>query len=105
MRLGIDYIDKPDFLVSYNQARIETYKEETIRNGFKATGLVPYDLIRVLSQLQIEKTPTPPGSSHSSQSSHWTPKTPRDLRQLERQTRELNRRTVSLSSPAQQAFD
>ena len=71
MRLGINHIDKPDFLISYKQVCMETYKEETIHNGFKATGLVPYDPIRVLSQLHIEmKTPTPSGSSHGSQSSY-----------------------------------
>ena len=70
MRHGIDFIDKSDFLVSYNQARTETYLPDTIRNGFKATGLVPYDPIQVLSTLQTEqKTPTSPGSSHSSHSS------------------------------------
>ena len=70
MRLGINYIDKSDFLISYNQARTEAYKEDTIRNRFKATGLVPYDPIRVLSQLYIEmRTPTPPSSSHRSHSS------------------------------------
>jgi hypothetical protein len=109
MRLGIDHIDKSDFLISYKQARTETYKDETIRNGFKATGLVPYDPIQVLSKLNmITKTPTPPGSSHGSQSSHWTPKTPHNLRQLEHQTctieQHFRRRTMSSSSPTKQAL-
>ncbi len=109
MRRGIDFIDKPDFLISYQKARTETYLSDTIRNGFKATGLVPYDPIQVLSQLQIEqKTPTPPSSSHGSQTSSWTPKTPRTLRQFEHQTRTveryLKRRTRSPESPAKQAL-
>ena len=109
MRRGIDFIDKSDFLVSYNQARTETYLPDTIRNGFKATDLVPYDPIRVLSILQIEpKTLTPPGSSHGSHSSSWTPKTPRNLRQFQRQSRVveqyLKRRTISPESPAKQAL-
>ena len=54
IRRNIDFIDKSDFLVSYNQARTETYQSDTIRNGFKAIGLVPYDPIRVLLILQIE---------------------------------------------------
>ena len=71
IRVGIDYINKSDFLISYNQARTETYKEETIRNAFKASGLVPYDPIHVLYKLHmVTKTPTPPGSSHGSQSSY-----------------------------------
>ena len=110
MRLGIDRIDKPDFLTSYQQARTETFKEDTIRNGFKATGLVPYDPIRVLSELHVQaKTSTPPDSSHGSHSSSWSPKTPQNLRQLKHQTRtiELNlrRRTTGSSSPTKQAMD
>ena len=85
MRYGIDHIDKSDFLISYYQARTETYKEDTIRNRFKATGLVPYDPVQVLSLFHMEtKTPIPPGNSHSSYSSSWTLKTPRTLRQFER---------------------
>ncbi len=50
--------------------RTETYLTDIIRNGFKATGLAPYDLIRILLTLQVErKTPTPPNSSHGSYSS------------------------------------
>ena len=48
MRRGIDFIDKSDFLTSYNQARMETYLPNIIPNGFKAIKLIPYDLIRVL---------------------------------------------------------
>ena len=81
IRRGIDFVDKADFLVLYKHARIETYQPDTIRSGFKATGLVPYNPVRVLLTLQIkQKTPTPPGSSHGSYSSSWTPKTPRTLR-------------------------
>ena len=110
MRVGIDHIDKSDFLISYNQARTETYKEETIRNAFKASGLVPYDPIHVLSKLHmVTKTPTPPSSSHGSQSSYWTPQTPQNLRQLQRQSRtieeHLRRRTIHSTSPTKQAVD
>ena len=45
MRLGIDHIDKPDFLILYHQACMKTYKEDTIHNGFKNTGLVLYNPI------------------------------------------------------------
>lgn len=80
MRLGVDYIDKEDFLSAYYHARTEIYKEENIRNGFKAIGLLPYDPIQVLSQLHMDtKTPTSPSSSHGSQSSHWNPQTPHNI--------------------------
>ena len=83
VRNGIDYIDKPDFLTSYHQARLETFTEGNIHGSFRATGLVPYDPLRVLEQLQIRHTPTPPSSSHSS---NWTSATPRNTRQLRRQS-------------------
>ena len=69
MRLGINHIDKPDFLILYKQACMETYKKEIIHNAFKATELVLYNPIQVLSQLHIEmKTSTPLDSSHNNQS-------------------------------------
>ena len=104
MRLSINDINKEDFLSIYFRARTETYKEETIRNGFKATGLMPYDPVQVLLQLHmVTKTPTPPGSSHSSQLLHWKSQTPYNLRQLERQSRTIQKcfqfRTMNLLSP------
>ena len=109
MRHGIDFIDKSNFLISYNQARTETYLPDTIRNGFKATGLVLYDPIWVLLTLQVErKTSTPPSSSHGSHLSSWTPKTPRTLRQFKYQSRTveeyLKRHTKSPESPIKQAL-
>ena len=70
MQCDINFINKSDFLVLYNQAHTETYLPDTIHNGFKATGLVLYNSIQILSTLQTEqKTSTSPGSSHSSHSS------------------------------------
>ena len=54
MKLSIDHIDKPDFLISYKQTCIETYKKKTIHNAFKAIKLILYDPIQVLSQFHIE---------------------------------------------------
>ena len=52
--------------------------------------------------------PTPPTSSYNSYLSSWIPKTPRDLRQFERQSRAvqkyLKRRTISPETPAKQAL-
>jgi hypothetical protein len=89
MRLGINHIDKDEFLVIYVRARMEALKDTSIRNGFKATGLVPYNPDEVLTRLHAQlHTPTPPSTAHGSQSS-WTPKTPRNIAQLERQTKKL----------------
>ena len=81
MRLGISHIDKSKFLTAFQQARATTFKAETIQNSFRATGLVPYDPTQVLSQLHVQiKTPTPPGSSHSTNSSQWEFRTPQNVR-------------------------
>jgi hypothetical protein len=60
MSLGINYIDKYEFIPLYQQARTEALNERNIKSGFSATGLVPYDLERVLSVLHaLLKTPSP----------------------------------------------
>ena len=51
IRARVNYIDKPDFLTAYRSAREESIAIDTVRNGFVATGLVPYDPERVLSKL------------------------------------------------------
>jgi DDE superfamily endonuclease/Tc5 transposase-like DNA-binding protein/Psq-like protein len=109
-RLGVNHIDKLDFLAAFPQARKEAFKPETIQNAFAAAGLVPYDPDRVISKLDVQlRTPTPPGSQPGSQSSAWSPKTPHNLKQLNRQASSikalLSRRLQSPLSPADRAFD
>ena len=53
MRLGINYIDKPEFLVFFKQARMEGLNTQNIRRGSKATGIVLYDSDEVVSRLDI----------------------------------------------------
>ena len=61
MCLGINHINKLDFLEAYPHAQIEAYKPNTIKNSFAAAGLVPYDPDHVISELDIRlHTPTPP---------------------------------------------
>jgi hypothetical protein len=110
MRLGFNHIDKTDFLASYPKARIETFKEVNIQNGFMATGLVPYDPARVLDKLQKFKTPTPPGTRDGTNSlTNWVPETPQNIMGLQRQSETikamLKRRTVSPPTPTNQALD
>ena len=60
MRNGVNYIDKPDFLIVYNIARTEAITPAIARSGFTATGLVPFNPDRVLSKLNIQiRIPTP----------------------------------------------
>jgi hypothetical protein len=82
MRLGFNHIDKHDFLTAFPTARTMAYKAENIRNGFAATGLVPFNPDRVYQQLDIQiRTPTPPRSqgSNSQSSCFQTPYNPRQI--------------------------
>ena len=82
MRQGFNHIDKLDFLEAYPDARKQAFALDTIKNGFRATGLVPFNPDEVLGHFTIQlKTPTPPGS----QSTNSAPKTPYNSRQLEKQ--------------------
>jgi hypothetical protein len=86
-RRGYNHIDKFDFLEDYQRARQEAYQSSTIQNSFAASGLVPIDTERVLSKLNISlRTPSPPNSQPSSPSSQFTPKTPRTIVQLQKQS-------------------
>ena len=63
MQLGINYINKLDFLTAYPKACTEAFKSENIKNGFAAARLVPFCPDWVLIQLNIQlKTLTPSGS-------------------------------------------
>jgi hypothetical protein len=106
MRSGINHVDKLDFLEAYPSARIEAFKSETIKNSFAAAGLVPYDPDRVISKLDIRlRTPTP----LSSQESEWSPKTPSNYVQLQKQASSikvlLKYRSKSPPSPLKSAID
>jgi len=48
MHLGINYIDKQDFLIAYQSVQTEALSTSNICSGFAATGLVPYQPDQVL---------------------------------------------------------
>lgn len=85
MRHGFNHIDKLDFLEAYPDARKRAFTPNTIKNGFRVSGLVPFNPEEVLQRFTIQlKTPTPPGS-RSTNSTTTTLKTPHNSRQLDRQ--------------------
>jgi hypothetical protein len=107
--LSINHINKDEFLTIYSSVRTEALNKKNIQSGFRATGLAPYNPEQVLSRLNTQmKTPTPPGSSHSSQAS-WITATPHNIRQVELQTEKIKgymrHRTQSLSSPTNRALN
>ncbi|ODM17100.1 hypothetical protein SI65_07499 [Aspergillus cristatus] len=82
MRQGFNHMDKLDFLEAYPEARKQAFTPDNIKSGFRATGLVPFNPEEVLGRFTVQlKTPTPLGS----QSTNSAPKTPYNLRQLEKQ--------------------
>jgi hypothetical protein len=87
-RRGYNHIDKYDFLENYQHARLEAFqKPSIIQNSFVSSGLVPVDAERVLSKLNISiRTPSPLNSRPGSRSSQSTPKTPRTVVQLQKQS-------------------
>jgi DDE superfamily endonuclease/Tc5 transposase DNA-binding domain len=97
-RRGIFHIDKADFLAMYCQAHKSIFTESTIKNSFKATGLIPFDPEAVLSKLIA--TPSPPGTSHGQDqgsSPIWTSETPKTQYQLAKQS-ELIKTTLQRAS-------
>jgi hypothetical protein len=109
-RCNINHIDKLDFLKAYPQAHTEAFKQLIIQNAFEAAGLVPYNPERVISKLNIQlRTPTPPGSRPGSRSSTWSPKTPANPKQLDRQASSIksliSRQLQSGGSPILRQFD
>ena len=110
-RRGYNHIDKFDFLDDYQRARLEAFQQPAIiHNSFAASGLVPVNAERVLSRLNISlRTPTPPSSRPSSRSSQFTPKTPRTVIQLQKQSSMLKdllkQRSNSPPSPLKTMLD
>jgi hypothetical protein len=103
--LGVNHIDKVEFLALYRQARAQTFSTQNVSSGFAATGIVPFDPDRVLSRLLTSfHTPSPP-LSPSAASATWTTQTPRNITELQAQTellkRHLRRRTQSPPSPTE----
>ena len=54
MRQGSNHVDKLDFLEAYPEAREKAFSMDTIKSGFRATGLVPFNPEEVLGRLTIQ---------------------------------------------------
>jgi hypothetical protein len=85
IQVGINYINKLDFLKVYPFIRIKAFKSETIKNSFGVAGLVSFLSERVISKLNIRlRTPTPLVSRGSESSRNFTLKTPFIEKELRR---------------------
>ena len=66
MRMHINHVSKLKFLCAFREAFFASITEKNIQGGFAGAGLVPYDLERVLSKLDVKlRTLTPPTSRAS----------------------------------------
>ena len=106
MRLGVNHISKEEFLPAYLRAHYSSFSIKSIQAGFAATGLVPDDPDRVLSNLDpVVRTPSPVLSTESL----WESKTPRTIRDISRQAtyiRSIRRqRRATTLSPSDPAFN
>jgi hypothetical protein len=106
MRLGVNHISKQEFLTAYLRAHQSSFTPKNIQAGFTATGLVPDEPDRVLSQLDpVVRTPSPVLSAESL----WESKTPRTIREISRQATHIRsirrgQRATTLS-PSDPAFN
>jgi hypothetical protein len=109
-RAGVNHIDKLDFITTFPNVRTEAFKPATIQNAFEAAGLVPYNPGQVMEKLSIRlRTPPLPASRPGSRLSTWSPKTPANPKQLNRQASSVktlfSRRLQSPPTPSDRAFN
>jgi len=53
MRMNIIYISKLEFLYTFKKAFFASIIKKNIQGGFAGAGLIPYNLKRVISKLDI----------------------------------------------------
>ena len=79
----IGRIDKKAFMASFAKVFKPAFSRANIQSSFRATGLVPYNPLVVLSKLEIKpRTPTPPAPG----TTQWNPKTPSNATEVEAQS-------------------
>ena len=79
----VSHIDKKAFIASFAKVFEPAFSKANIQSSFRATGLVPYNPLVVLSKLEIKpRTPTPPAPG----TTQWNPKTPSNATEVEAQS-------------------
>jgi len=85
MRMHINHVSKLEFLCSFREAFFTSITERTIQGGFAGAGLMPYDLEKVLSKLDVKlRTPIPP-TSRPGTLLPWVFQTPHNPREADSQ--------------------
>jgi len=84
--MHINHISKLEFLYAFREAFFASMTEKNIQGGFAGAGLVPYDLERVLSKLDVKlRTPTPL-NSRAGTPQPWVFQTPHNPREATSQS-------------------
>jgi hypothetical protein len=78
----IFYVNKQDFLSIYRRIRPTVFIEQTIKSGFKATGLILYCPNHVLSLLTVTVRTLSPLAQAAN---NWVAETPYTVVQLQQQ--------------------
>jgi hypothetical protein len=107
MRLGVNHIDKADFLRIYIEVQDKAMSQSNIKGGFRAAGLVPYNPQRVLADLTpLYRTPSP--LIVDEDDGLWSSKTPKTITQIHKQSEYIQRqrrlRSQLSHSPSEGAY-
>ena len=89
-RLGINHVDKSEFLSAYKMARPAVFTRSNILGAFKGAGLVPLDSGAVLNKLTIKKAVPSSPINIELTSSPYQPKMPYTSKEAHKQTEHLN---------------
>lgn len=109
--MGINHVDKVEFLDAYKRVRPKVFTKSNILGAFRGAGLHPLNPAVVLDLLHAVLGPSTPENepTEALQSSPWEPSTPHTARDLTKQKEALSARLQDrarrLSSPAQKLLD
>lgn len=110
-RMGINHVDKIEFLETYKRIRPQVFTKSNILGAFRGAGLHPLEPAVVLDLLHNVLGPSTPENEpeRTLQSSPWEPHTPHTskdlLKQKEALSARLQGRSRRLSSPTQRLLD
>ena len=81
IHVGVNHVDKADFLKLYQTVRPHAFQAENIISSFAAAGLVPYnpDQVMDFEHLNVRTPPPPSSSAGSTSSAVATPTTTQQL--------------------------
>jgi DDE superfamily endonuclease len=98
MRQQCTHITKEDFIPAFQAAFQDSLTENNIKGGFRGAGLVPFNLEKVISALDLKlRTPTPQNSRPNT-AQPWTSQTPSNAIQATSQSSFIKERVTKHQS-------